>query len=233
MPARDVCEVVPHVGRTFFDGLGTDLQTELMALTRTRRYPARSIILFEGERPNLVHIIRSGVVKVTVAMGPREVILDVLGAGDVLGDLSVVDGGERSATATTMRVTETASLDALAFGRFLAEHQQAKDVLLRDVVRRLREASRRQVESGALDGVGRVCRRLVELSDRFGRPRGTHTMIDGPLSQSDIAAWAGLSREAVVKALQTLRTLGWIRTDGRTLVVVDGAAVRLRASIDP
>ena len=56
--------------------------------------------------------------------------------------------------------------------------------------------------------------------------------IDAPLTQSDIAAWAGLSREAVVKALQSLRRLGWVATTPQGITVLDVAAVTSRASSD-
>jgi CRP-like cAMP-binding protein len=100
------------------------------------------------------------------------------------------------------------------------------------VVDRLRRASLRQVESGALDAVGRVCARLVELMARFGRPVDDGAVtIDGPLTQTDIAAWAGLSREAVVRALHQLRTVGWVATGSRRITVVDVDAVVARGSL--
>jgi CRP-like cAMP-binding protein len=57
--------------------------------------------------------------------------------------------------------------------------------------------------------------------------------LTAPLSQQEIGSWAGLSREAVVKALHALRCLGWIHTGGRTITVLDPAAVRARAAVDP
>ena len=91
--------------------------------------------------------------------------------------------------------------------------------------------SRRQVEYGALDAIGRVCRRLVELMNRYGEPTGSAMLIRGPLTQGDIAAWAGLSREAVVKALSGLRTLGWVTTTPRSITVVNVDAVTSRAAL--
>ena len=90
---------------------------------------------------------------------------------------------------------------------------------------------RRQVEYGALDAVGRVCRRLVELMDRYGEPSAVGVAISGPLTQGEIAAWAGLSREAVVKALAGLHALGWVTTTPRSITVVDVDAVTFRASL--
>jgi CRP/FNR family cyclic AMP-dependent transcriptional regulator len=102
---------------------------------------------------------------------------------------------------------------------------------MRSVASRLRDASQRQAEYGARDAVGRVCRRLVEMMDRHGRAEGGGVMIDAPLSQTDIAAWAGLSREAVVKALHALQVLGRVTTGARTITVLDVEAVMSRASV--
>ncbi len=65
---------------------------------------------------------------------------------------------------------------------------------------------------------------------RYGAPVGERVTIDVPLSQQEIAAWAGLSREAVVKALASLRALGWIETGPGSITVLDPDAVRGQAN---
>jgi CRP/FNR family cyclic AMP-dependent transcriptional regulator len=216
---------------TFLDRLDVERQRELLALGRVRRYPTHSFVFFEGDDAQDVVIVRAGQVKVSVTLEGHEVLLDVLGAGDVLGELSAIDGGPRSATATALTDTDASVITADAFSKFIDDHGDVARVLMRSVASRLRDASRRQVEYGALDAVGRVCRRLVEMIDRYGRPAGAGVVIEGPLSQTDIAAWAGLSREAVVKSLHALRALGWVTTTARGVTVVDVDAVTTRASI--
>ncbi len=216
---------------TFLDRLDIERQRELLALGRVRRYPAHSIVFFDGDEAHDVVIVRAGQVKVSVTLDGHEVLLDVLSAGDVLGELSAIDGGPRSATATALTDTDVSVITADAFSKFIHDHGDVAVVLMRSVAGRLRNASRRQVEYGALDAVGRVCRRLVEMIDRYGRPAEPGVVIEGPLSQTDIAAWAGLSREAVVKSLRALRALGWVTTTARGVTVVDVDAVTTRASI--
>jgi CRP-like cAMP-binding protein len=177
--------------------------------------------------------VRSGEIKVSITVEGHEVLLDVLGTGDVLGELSAIDGGARSATATALSAAEVVAIPAIAFMGFLTEHPVVALDLMRSVSGRLRDASRRQVEYGALDAVGRVCRRLVEMVDRYGVPAGAGVLIDAPLCQAEIAGWAGLSREAVVKALHALRALGWVSTTSRCITVHDPDAVSTRASITP
>jgi CRP/FNR family transcriptional regulator, cyclic AMP receptor protein len=204
-----------RVTAVFLDRLDPQRRTELLGLGRIRRYPAHSVLFFDGDEAHDVLIVRSGKVKLSVTLEAREVVLDVLGAGDILGELSAIDGGPRSASATALTNVDVTAITHDVFSRYVDAHGSVAVGLMRSVAARLRDASRRQVEYGALDAVGRVCRRLVEMMDRYGRPDGDRVIIDAPLSQADIAAWAGLSREAVVKALHALRVLGWVTTGAR------------------
>ena len=122
----------------FFSRLPADLQVALIGLGRLRRYPPRTMLFLEGDQSPLVHLIRSGLVKVSVTVATREVVLDVLGEGELLGELSVVDGQPRSATATTLSPTEAVSIPGPAFMAFLSEQPGVSIELLRDVAGRLR-----------------------------------------------------------------------------------------------
>ncbi len=217
----------------FLVRLTADAQRDLLALGRTRTYPARAVVFLEDDPLHHVSIIRSGLVKVTSTIADREIVLDVLGPGEVYGELSAVDGGRASASVITVTTTEVVLVPSVAFIDFLASRPDASMELMRDVTARLRAASRRQAEHGTLDGIGRVCRRITELMDRFGESGdGDAATIEirSPLTQTDIAAWAGLSREAVVKAFQSMRRMGWLRTTGRHIAVLDPDAVRRRGS---
>jgi len=102
-------------------------------------------------------------------------------------------------------------------------------MLLQVLSRKLRDADRKRIEFGAYDTVGRVCKRLVELAERFGEERGASVRIALPLSQQELAGWTGSSREAVSKALHQLRARGYIETARRGITVLDLAAIRRRA----
>ena len=213
----------------FLDRLAPDDAAELLGLGRRRQYPAQSILFFEGDDVHDVVLVRAGELKVAVALDEREVVLEVVGPGDILGELAAIDGRPRSARAVTLTVVEVVVVPAASFRTFLGGHPEAALALMQHLAGRLRRASRRQVELGALDSTARVCGRLVDLMARYGRPAGPGVLIRGPLNQSDIAAWAGLSREAVVKALNRLRAVGWVTTTPRTITVLDVPAVTTRA----
>jgi CRP-like cAMP-binding protein len=117
-------------------------------------------------------------------------------------------------------------------GRFLGfieTHPRVAIVLLQMLSRRLRDADRKRIEFAAYDSVGRVARRLVELADRFGESSEDGLRITLPLSQQELAAWVGASREAVSKALHTLRARKWVETARRGVTVLDLEALRRRA----
>jgi CRP-like cAMP-binding protein len=70
---------------------------------------------------------------------------------------------------------------------------------------------------------------VLDLADRYGEPTPGGRQVQVPFAQHDLAAWTGLSREAVVKGLRSLRALGWIQTGGRRLTLLDEEALRDRA----
>lgn len=203
----------------------------LRARGRRRTARAGSTIFVEGDDPYDVMIVESGDVKIaTVAANGGEVVLDVLGAGELLGELSAIDGIDRSATATAITDVELTTVPVEVFWQFLQDHPMSMGALLAVVVRRLRISNRRQLEFSATDAMGRLCARLDELADRDGTAqRDDSVHIELRINQTELAQWCGLSREAVVKALRKLRQLGWLTTGDGTIVIDDREALRRRA----
>lgn len=216
---------------SFVEQLDDGQRSRLLAGGTRRRYPPGAVLFVEGDPAHETLVVLRGELKVSAAsFDGREVILEVFGPGDLVGELSALDGRPRSATATALSPLEVLALPCEAFNRFLLEHPALMHRLLVEVTGRLRASGRRQVEFGTGDALGRVCARLVELAERYGHPVGSDVEVTSPLSQADLAAWAGLSREAVVKALRALRALGWVQVDGRRLTIRRLDELRERAS---
>ena len=116
------------------------------------------------------------------------------------------------------------------FVAFLEEHPSASLALVRVLSQRLRDADAKRIEFAALNTLGRVAHRLLELCDRFGDPDGDDIRIALPLSQEELAGWTGSSLESVGRALQTMRALHWIATRRREIRVLDLDALRRAAS---
>jgi CRP-like cAMP-binding protein len=197
-----------------------------------RRYQPGATLFHEGDLSEFVVVVLKGRVKVSVATpNGKEVVLAVRTPGEVLGEVSALDASPRSATATAIDAVEARVVAGEEFRQFLAGSPPAALALLVSVCRRLRTSDQRRVEFVALDSTGRVAGRLVELADQFGVPSPDGGIrIDVPITQEELAGWTGSSREAVGKALQTLRRRGWILTGRRRIIVADLEALRSRAS---
>ena len=211
----------------------TDLdRAALEAVGRQRSFPSGQVLFLEGDDGHEVFVVLSGQVKiVTTSPTGRDVILDVFDENSLLGELSAIDGHGRSATAIALTQVTVLCVPTDAFLAFLEAHGAAATALLRLVAARLRRSSQRQLEFGTSDALGRLCTCLLTMLDRYGSDGGAvPRTVRMPLAQHEIAAMTGLSREAVVKGLRALRSLGWIDLHTRDLAILDEAALRARAA---
>jgi CRP/FNR family transcriptional regulator, cyclic AMP receptor protein len=196
-----------------------------------RRFPRGDALFHQGDDPGMVLIIHSGRIKVSVVTPDgHDVMLGYLQPGTVLGDLAALDGEPRSTTAIAIDAVEALGVPMLAFRTLLDERPGIMRALALIAAQRLRLADRQRVEFAAYDVLGRVARRIDELAES-GTETAEGIEIDAGLSQEDLAAWTAASREAVSKALGAMRTLGWIETRRRMIVVRDRGALRRHAGL--
>jgi CRP-like cAMP-binding protein len=210
----------------FLSELEADERSDLEQLGAVRRYRRGDVLFHQGDDAGAVVVLRDGHVKATMLNDGREVILAFPGPGELLGELSAVDGEPRSATVRAVDEVEALVIPGSAFRAFLEHRPRVALVLLRGVAERLRAADRQRVDYAVNDVVVRVAGRLVELCDRFGCADGAAIDIGLAITQDELAAWAGASREAVAKAMGLLRTLGWVQTERRRILVLDLPALR-------
>ena len=214
----------------FFADLDPDQRRAFQTASHSRRFPRGTTLFNEGESSDKVVVVVSGRVKISFFTNDgREIVLGVRGPGEILGELSALDGEPRSATATALEDVDSLIVTTDAFRAFIETHPKVALRLLETISRRLRDADDKRIEFGALDTVGRVAKRLIELASRFGEETGEGLRISVALSQQDLAGWTGASREAVSKAMQTLRTRGWIETHRRGVTILDLDSLRRRA----
>jgi CRP/FNR family transcriptional regulator, cyclic AMP receptor protein len=211
--------------------LSEDEWRTLEATGRSRRFRARQRLFREGEPGNYVIAIRTGRVKVSVqTRSGRELLLAVKEAGDLVGELSVIDGRPRSATATALDPVDALVVPAPEFAEFIEGHPRIAVRLLRTLAAQIRDADRRSVDRDTGDITCRVARRLVDLAERLGEHRGSGLEITLALSQDDLAAWVGATREATSRALGRLRAEGALTTGRQRIVLTDLPALRQRAN---
>ena len=197
---------------------------------RRLRLRPGAVLFDEGDASNRVILLLSGRAKVSAfSEDGHETVLGYRGAGDVLGELAAIDGGEHLATVTAIEAGEALALPADRFLGALETQPGLALALLRSMVGRLRDADRKRAEFTALDVVGRVAHRLVELAERYGKPADEGILIDLPISQRELAGWVGSSREAVNKAFQQLQHQGLVSAEHRHLTVLDVDGLRRSA----
>ena len=195
---------------------------QLRARGGRRIFPAGATLMHEGQIGEEVILIESGRVKVHSAIRDgRDVILRFCGPGDLLGEISVIDDEPRSGTVEALEPVEALAISATDFRGFLESHPPACLILLRMVTHRFRDADRKRIEFAASHTLGRVAARLVELAERYGEATDAGIVIDLRLSQEELAGWTASSREAVAKALHTLRDLELVVTERRRITVLD------------
>jgi CRP/FNR family transcriptional regulator, cyclic AMP receptor protein len=186
-------------------------------------------LFVEGDRAERVFLLQRGWVIVScVGAGGREVVLGVSGPGDVIGELSAFDEQPRSATAVAADDVEAVVAPAGALTRAL-DNLGAAHELIAVLAVRMRDDTRKLVEFATLSTLGRIAWRLLELADRFGEPVPDGIALALPLSQDQLASWCGSSREAAVRSLRSLRTLGIISTGRHSVIIRDLDGLRRQA----
>jgi CRP-like cAMP-binding protein len=220
------------VVQAFLGLLGEDDRGALLAEGRRSVHRPGEVILHEGSKPTTVAVVLEGTVKlVKLALGGREVVLELRGTGEVIGELGAIDDEPRSASVVALDDVVLFVLDADRFRHLLRERAGIGHAVIVTVTRRLREAAARQLEFGSSDGLRRVCRRVAELAASHGVETEDGVLIDHAMSQQELADWAGVSRDGVVRALTELRRMGWIETGRQRLVVRRLDDVRQRGEV--
>ncbi len=215
---------------TFLDLLTIAEREALGAVGHERAFPRGSVLMYQDEPSDRIVILLEGRVKVTRLEGDgRESLLSIRDPGDVLGELSFVDGQPRIATVTSIEPVRALVTTPDELRRHLERTPRVAVVLLEIVVGRFRESTLKRTQSANIDTLGRLAARVVELAERYGEPDGDAIAVETPLTREDLAAWTGASRAGAAEALRQLRELGWIDTARRKLLVLDIEALRRRA----
>ena len=192
---------------------------------RTIRY-AKGEVLFRRDDPgDALHVVMSGTVKVhnSTAEG-RDVILNFLRAGDLVGEIAVLDGGPRTASASMLEAGEIFRIGRRDLMPALHESPDALFELLAILCEKLRATSD-IVETNLRKMDARFAGGLMRLCQAYGRRTPAGIVIDLSATQTDLGAYLGLSRENASRQIAKLSRAGILRAEGSTLVVLDEPAV--------
>jgi CRP-like cAMP-binding protein len=202
----------------------------LLATATPVVHPTRSRLCNEGDPGGSLFMILTGRVKVSkIATTGKDVILTFMGAGDVLGEMTLIDGSPRTATVEALETTRVLEVQRRDFLPLLERNPATAIWIIEVLCKRLRATSE-MVEAVQLQGAApRLARTLLRLADAHGKHEGAAIRIDLPLSQSALGAHAGLLRESVNRQLRVWEEDGVVARDDGQIVIVQIDILKLVA----
>jgi CRP/FNR family transcriptional regulator, cyclic AMP receptor protein len=203
----------------------------LASTLRTRRYRRGEVIFHQGDPGDALHIILTGRVKISSPSDSGvEAILTTLRPGEFFGSLALLDGAPRSASATAVEATETVILPRDRFRQLLNDWPEIRDHVFEELAGELRRLTFHVEELHFLDIAGRLAARLARMAEEQGTSAGVGEIrLEGPLTQGELAAMVGSTRQSVNKLLGYLTDDGLIRMDRDVIVVRDLAGLHRAA----
>lgn len=207
---------------TLFAYLDEEQLEEVARHVQARTF-APGVTLFHQDMPGtMMYMIESGSVRViSIGRTGQELTLNVLGPGEVFGELSILDGEHRSATAITITPTVVWLLAQSDLTKFMNEYPSVNQAMVQLLVDRVRATAQRLEAMTFQDVLGRLAFELLSLAERSGEPTDQGIAITIPLTQVDLATMVGATRESVNKAVSILRTQNLVDFDGTSWVIQD------------
>lgn len=213
-----------------FAGVNDATLAGLTGRLRRRTYRRGTMIFHKDQPGEGLHVIESGRVRFFLpAEAGEELTIDVAGPGEVFGELALLDGQPRSASAESLEETVTYVLGREEFQATLAASPELAAALIGLLSTRLRHVTDYAESLVFLDVHARVARALLELAGRYGvRGDAQGITIDLELTQTDLATMVGATRERVNRALAAFREQGLVELRGRQIMLRDPDRLRLR-----
>lgn len=218
-------------GAALFRGVDDADVAEMCGRMHTLHFTTGELIFEQGAPGDLLYIIATGKVKVGCSsLDGRENLFSILGPADMFGEMSMLDPGPRMSTATALTDVEVVAMDRAMLREWIASRPEVAEQLMRVLARRLRRMSASRAEMVFIDAPGRIAKLLLRLAQRFGVQRNGTVEVTHDLTQDEIAQLVGSSRETVNKVLSDFTNRGWIRLQGKRVIISEAERLALRAT---
>jgi CRP/FNR family transcriptional regulator, cyclic AMP receptor protein len=207
-----------------FRDLGSEALDQLCRYAKHTSLRRGATICSKGDPGNFLFIVISGTVKISVSSPDgRNAILNLINAGDLFGEVAVLDGQARTADAIANTNCEIFVLDRRDFLPFVRGQPELAMRLIELLCTRLRWTSD-QVEQVILQDLpGRLASALLGLTDKRKLEPQSQTIA---ITQQEISEMVGMTRESINKQLRAWAARGWVRLEHGAIVVLDGASLR-------
>ena len=209
-----------------FAGLTPAQMSQLSGNVVKQRYKRGELIVEQGKKSGALFIILSGRARVVMTdRRGKEVILNTLGPGDCIGEMSLIDGESHSASVKTDVQTDVLVLSYSEFVRCIAENQSIAFWIMKGLVQRLRKSGEMVSSLALMDVYGRVAKVLVDAA----QPQGdSDLVICEKMTRQDIAKMVGASREMVSRVMRDFEEQGFIQTNEAGCFVLKERRLALR-----
>ena len=233
-PMRTEAAVALLQRTKLFAELGEPILRALADQAVERSYPRHGRLFHQGDPGTGLFVVVSGLVKVVVTSEDGdEMVLVTLGPGEALGELSLVDGGPRSASAEAMEPTVALMITRPVLLDLATRDRALTEALLHTLGGLLRRLTEQASDLVFLDLPGRMAKLLAGLAAERGVPTPEGIELDAYLTQTDLAGMVGASRQSVNQILQGFARRGYLQVQGRRIVVHRLDLLRRRAGLDP
>ncbi|MGD0502058.1 MAG: Crp/Fnr family transcriptional regulator [Steroidobacteraceae bacterium] len=207
-----------------FRGLSRETLARLAGLSVRRSYPRDAVIFSQSDPGDALFGVVTGRVRISASTsGGREVFLNIMEPGDTFGEIALLDGRARTASAVATAPSDLMIIQREPFLRLLANEPLLTDHLLRLLCARLRWISGFAEESALLSVPARLARRLLSLGRLHGRETGEG--IELKVSQDEMARFLGLSRQIVNQHLQIWKAKRWVGLGRGKIMILEARAL--------
>jgi CRP/FNR family transcriptional regulator, cyclic AMP receptor protein len=212
---------------TFLAALTGAEAREVLAHAQVRRFPARKVVFRNGDAGDGLYGVLSGRIHIVAgSMDGKELILNTHGPGEVFGEIALLDGQGRSATAMANEASELLFLGRAAFLAFVGRRPEAMARIAALLCARLRRGTTLLEDYAFLE----LSPRLAKLLAGLAEARGTATL---SLSQRELAQMLGVTREFVSKQLNLWREAGIVELGRRRITIREPGALRQLCQLPP
>ena len=211
-----------------FRGLDPPSVERIAGLASQRHFRSGEIVFSQGDAGDALYAVVAGRIRISAGTADgREISFNIMEPGDTFGEIALLDGGPRTATATATEATELVSIRRDHFFALLEREPKVALELLKLCGSRMRWTSGLVEDATLLDAPARLAKRLMSLAELHGQR--TKTGVTLKISQEDLATFLSVSRQVVNQHLQGWKAKGWVALGRGSVTVRDEAAIRQAA----
>ncbi len=193
---------------------------KIAQFAKIQQIGAKKVIFHKGDPGGQMFLIVSGRVKsTTLSEDGKEIVFDILNVGEVFGEISLLDGKERTATITTMEPCGLLVLERRDFIPFLERHPKVAIHLLTTISSRLRATDELVEDTLFRNLPARLAKKLLSLAETYGRENEGSIRIELKLSQQELGQMIGTSRESINKQIRIWERIGLISLQQRYIIL--------------